>query len=129
MRKLVYAAGSFWREIELLAVLFFHTKKRCSAKGLVDDKPPGERLAYIKKIFEKVDGMLSDGRKYLTGDRLTIADIAFSAVAAPLLLPCEFGGAMAVIQAVPAEMRREVEELRATPAGQFVLLLYQDDRL
>jgi len=109
--------------------LFFSSiRKRLSREGLVDEKPPGERLAYIKKIFEKVDGILSDGRKYLTGERLTIADIAFASVAAPLLLPCEFGGAMAVIQAVPAEMRREVEELRATPAGQFVLLLYQDDR-
>lgn len=95
---------------------------------MVDGKPPGERLAYIKKIFEKVDGMLSDGRKYLAGDRLTIADIAFAAVSAPLVLPIEFGGAMAAIQDLPDEMRREVEELRATPAGQFVLLLYQDDR-
>jgi len=90
MPKVGLRSGSFWREIELLAVLFFHTKNAVR-EGLVDDKPPGERLAYIKKIFEKVDGMLSDGRKYLTGDRLTIADIAFSAVAAPLLLPCEFG--------------------------------------
>ena len=92
------------------------------------EKPVGERLAYIKKIFERVDGTLKDGRKYLTGDRLTIADIAFAAVAAPLLLPMEFGGAMGTLQIVPAEMRLEVEELRATPAGQFVLLLYQNDR-
>ena len=92
------------------------------------EKPAGERLAYIKKIFEKVEGLLSDGRRYLTGDRLTIADIAFAAVTAPLLLPNEFGGAMGAIHTVPAEMRREVEELRATRAGQFVFLLYQDER-
>lgn len=92
------------------------------------EKPAGERLAYIKKIFERVDTLLSDGRKYLTGDRLTIADIAFASVAAPLLLPMEFGGAMGTLQGVPVEMRREVEELRATLAGQFVLVLYQNER-
>ena len=103
-------------------------RKELTRQWGLAEKPAGERLAYIKKIIEKVDGILSDGRRYLTGDRLTIADIAFAAVAAPLLLPIEFGGAIGAIHTVPAEMRREVEELRATPAGQYVLLLYQDER-
>ncbi|HWK04591.1 MAG TPA: cytochrome P450 [Puia sp.] len=103
-------------------------RKELTREWGLAEKPAGERLAYIKKIFGDVDTILSDGRRYLTGDRLTIADIAFAAVAAPLLLPIEFGGAIGAIHTVPTEMRREVEELRATPAGQYVLLLYQDER-
>ena len=94
----------------------------------LDERPAGESLTAIKKIFEDVNDLLADGRKYLGGDRITIADIAFAAVAAPLLLPNEFGGSAGAINKVPDEVRLEIEELRATPAGQFVLLMYQDDR-
>src|SRR5258708_6580419 len=110
------------------ALSFSSMRKELARQWGLAEKPAGERLAHIKKIFEKVDEMLSDGRRYLTGSRLTLADIAFAAVVAPLLLPNEFGGAMGAIHTVPAEMRREVEELRATTAAHFFFLLYQHTR-
>ena len=85
-------------------------------------------MAYIKTIFKQVDDILSDGRKYLTGDKLTLADIAFASVSAPLILPDEFGGVMAEIDDTPDELRNAINELRATAAGQFVLRLYHEDR-
>lgn len=128
-----YARGWFKQGVPFgekleLDLSFGAFRKTLTRQWGLEEKPAGERLAYIKKIFERVDSLLKDGRPYLTGDRLTIADIAFAAVAAPLLLPMEYGGTMAALHTVPAEMRREVEELRATAAGQFVLLLYQDNR-
>ena len=90
-----------------------------------------ERLFEINKIFEQVSNILSDGRRYLTGDNFTLADLAFAATAAPLILPVEYGGtgvAGLLIYQVPDNMRKTITELRATVAGQFVLRLYQEKR-
>jgi cytochrome P450/glutathione S-transferase len=88
-----------------------------------------ELLASIRKTFTQVADLLADGRKYLTGNSITIADIAFASIAAPLILPEEFGGVCASISQVPTEYRKVVTELRGTKAGQFVLDLYQEDRI
>src|SRR5450432_691234 len=55
----------------------------------LSETTPDERLAYIKTIFKQVGDLLGDGRKYLTGDKLTLADIAFAAISAPLIIPDE----------------------------------------
>ena len=89
---------------------------------------PEERLAYIKTIFKKIDDLLSDGRKYLTGNKLTLADIAFASVSAPLIVPDEFGGVVAEMDGAPDELRKAISELRTTAAGQFVLRVYHEDR-
>ncbi len=87
------------------------------------------RLFEIKKIFAQVDALLADGRRYLGGgDKLTIADIAFASVAAPMILPVEFGGIIAQIQQVPEAYRKDIIDLRTTAAGQFLLRVYQEDR-
>ncbi len=92
------------------------------------ESTPAERLAYIKTIFKQVDDLLSDRRRYLTGDRLTLADIAFASVSAPLIVPYEFGGVVPDINDTPDELRNAITELRTTIAGQFVLRLYYEDR-
>ncbi|MDB5247379.1 MAG: cytochrome [Segetibacter sp.] len=94
----------------------------------LNESKPGECIAFIRKIFEHVNERLSDGRKYLAGSALTMADIAFASVAAPLILPEEFGGVVPRIQQLPEEYRKLVIELRETRAGQFILDLYQEDR-
>ena len=94
----------------------------------LENNKPEERVAFIRKIFTQVNGLLADGRKYLTGSTLTMADIAFAAVSSPLILPEEFGGVVAQINDLPEELRKVVLELRETAAGQFVLGIYQEDR-
>jgi cytochrome P450/glutathione S-transferase len=94
----------------------------------LSENTPDERLAYIKTIFKQVDDLLSDGRRYLTGDKITLADIAFASVSAPLIVPYEFGGVVPPINNTPPELRKAINELRTTTAGQFVLRLYYEDR-
>jgi len=94
----------------------------------LEESKPGDSPAFIRKVFEQVNDLLADGRKYLAGPALSMADIAFASVAAPLILPEEFGGVVAKIQQLPDEYRNFVIELRKTQAGQFVLDLYQEDR-
>lgn len=94
----------------------------------LSESSPEERLDEIKKVFNQVDRILSDGRRYLAGEKLTLADIAFASVAAPLVLPEECGGAMSTMSQVPDDYRRDINAFRTTAAGQFVMLLYQEER-
>lgn len=94
----------------------------------VGAKSPEERLAGIKEVFKKVDGILADGRKYLTGDKLSLADIAFAAISGPFIIPDEYGGSIAGISQIPDSFRDVVDEMRKTNAGQFILRVYHHDR-
>jgi cytochrome P450/glutathione S-transferase len=92
--------------------------------------PPSDEqaLIFIKSVFTQVNELLADDRKYLTGDKLTLADIAFAAISSPLILPEECGAVVPRINQIPDSYRAVVNDLRKTPAGQFVLRLYQEDR-
>ena len=90
--------------------------------------PETQLVDFIRNTFKKVDDQLADGRKYLTGDKITLADIAFAAVSSPLILPEECGSVMPRINQVPDAYRKLIEELRRTRAGQFILDIYQEDR-
>lgn len=85
-------------------------------------------LVEIKKIFNQVNEMLSDGRRYLVGDRFSAADLAFTAISSPVILPVEYGGAQTKFNEISEELRQEILDLRATPAGQYVLRMYQEER-
>ena len=89
---------------------------------------PQEAMAEIVAAFQMVEQRLSDGRRYLMGDRLTAADIAFASLVGPAILPAGYGGPLPTIDEVPAEMREGVARLRDTVAGRFVIRLYAEDR-
>ena len=108
--------------------LFSAVKKRIIKDYELTANDPEEHIVQIKKIFNQVNALLADGRKYLVGNQFTIADLSFAAVAAPMILPVEFGGVLPQISQLPEAYRNHVTELRATPAGQFVFRLYQANR-
>jgi glutathione S-transferase len=87
-----------------------------------------QSLAQIRTIFESVDGRLSDGRRFLVGGRLTLADLAFSVAAAPVVLPPGYGGPMPSFEEMPFEVQAAVTEMRRHPAGAFALRIYQEQR-
>jgi cytochrome P450/glutathione S-transferase len=110
-------------------VLFFPIIRwKLSAQLRLGVNTPEERWIEIRKIFNQVSELLSDGRRYLCGDRITIADVAFASVGAPVILPEEFGGVIPSFKQVSQAYRSDVSELRKTAAGQFVLRVYQEDR-
>ena len=85
-------------------------------------------LAETHAAFDHVEKLLADGRRYLTGDRFTAADLAFAALVGPAVLPEGCGGPLPAPGELPAQMRQEHERLRAREAGAFALRLYRDDR-
>lgn len=85
-------------------------------------------LQHVHQVFREIDERLSDGRRFLIGNRFTAADLTFAALAAPILFPLECRAALPSIDEVQEVMRDEILRLRATAAGQFALRLYAEER-
>ncbi|MBK7903555.1 MAG: glutathione S-transferase C-terminal domain-containing protein [Proteobacteria bacterium] len=87
-----------------------------------------------REAFDEMDQLLADGRRYLTGETLTFADITFASLGALAVLPPEYPGnrlggrRMAVADIRDPAWRAQVDELRARPSGQFILRLYREER-
>ncbi len=77
-------------------------------------------------MFAEIGRRIADGRRYLVGDRLSAADVAFAALAAPVVAPARYGGPLPPRRAWPADYARYVDTMRATPAGRFALALYDE---
>jgi glutathione S-transferase len=82
----------------------------------------------VDEEFDAVAELLSDGRRYLVGDRFSAADLAFAALAAPCVCPLGYGTPLPQPEDMPAGMAAAVERWRAHPAGQFALRLFEDER-
>jgi glutathione S-transferase len=78
----------------------------------------------IRATFDATDKRIADGRMYLSGDRLTIGDIALCGAFAPLLLPRGYGALMPPVEAMPDPLRTLMEEVRTRPTAAFVQRLY-----
>lgn len=85
-------------------------------------------LERVRGVFRQVDQRLSDGRRFLVGERFTAADLTFAALAAPALFPVEYRAVQPDLDAMSTAMQEEVLRLRGTDAGRFVLRLFAQER-
>jgi glutathione S-transferase len=84
-----------------------------------------------RRVDEELDAvaeLLSDGRRYLVGDRFSAADLAFAALSAPVTCPPEYGTPLPQPDDLPDDMAALVRGWRERPAGQFALRLYREER-
>jgi glutathione S-transferase len=84
--------------------------------------------AEVRAVFDVVDERLQDGRPYLCGDTFTAADLTFSALAAAVLVPPEYGVPLPQPDELPATFATVVRELRERPAGAHALAMYRAER-
>ena len=82
----------------------------------------------ILTAFETVSTRLASGKGYLVGDRLTAADLTFAAATAPILLPPEYGAPFPKFSDLSAEMQATALSAQQSPAGQFCLRIYRENR-
>lgn len=85
-------------------------------------------LEKLEALFDTVDLRLADGRRFLVGGHFTAADLSFAALAAPLILPAEYGVPLPAFDRLPSEARERIASFRARPAGQLALRLYREER-
>jgi glutathione S-transferase len=84
--------------------------------------------AEVRTTFDAVAERLGDGRHYLCGERFSAADLTFAALAAPVLMPPEYGVPLPQPEELPAAMAATVRELRAHPAGGHALRMFREER-
>ena len=89
----------------------------------------GQALTQTRAIFDETARRLADGRQYLVGDRLTLADIGLAAASAPMLLPTNYGAPMPPLEAMPRDLQAIISELRRHATGAFVESIYRRHRL
>lgn len=96
----------------------------------INEASAKKSLTIVHETFAAVSERLSGGRKYLSrgGERFGSLDITFAALAAPALIPAEFGGVPLVLEEMSDEYQRFVRELRQTPAGKHALRMYREHR-
>jgi glutathione S-transferase len=115
-------------QAKLGGLLFGLVRQMMYRKMKINEETATASLKTVQTIFDEVGALLSDGRKYLVGDRFTAADLCFASLGAVVVLPAEYGGPLPTLEATPPKMREVVKELRAHPAGQFILRLYEEHR-
>ncbi len=102
---------------------------RTMRRGMkIDDAGMERSRARVRALFAAVGERLADGRRALAGERFTAADLAFASLAAPVLLPPEYGARLPELAEVDGAMREFAEELRAHAAGRFALSMYREQR-
>jgi glutathione S-transferase len=84
--------------------------------------------AAVQRTFDAVAARLEDGRPYLCGDAFTAADLAFAALAAPVVLPREYGVPLPAVEELPPDMAAAVRAFRAHPAGAFACRRFAEQR-
>jgi glutathione S-transferase len=94
----------------------------------IDDEGAERSLGHIQSVFDTVGELLADGRSYLVGKAFGAADLTFAALAAPILLPRNYGSPLPSLDELPSELLVQVEEFRSSPAGDFALRIYRDHR-
>ena len=78
----------------------------------------------IETVFGAVDRRLADGRPYLTGDRLTLGDVALAAAAAPLLQPAGYAAPIPPLAAMPTPMQELIARLERFATAGLVARVY-----
>ena len=82
----------------------------------------------VLHAFDEVARRLGDGRRFLCGDRFTAADLTFACLAAPVLVPPNYGTPLPQPEDLPEPIAREVRAFRAHPAGRYALELFATER-
>jgi len=94
----------------------------------ISDRTAKEAADHVNEEFDAVAERLSDGRRYLVGDRFSAADLAFAALAAPAIAPPTYGTPLPQPEDMHEDMAEAVRRWRSHPAGEFALRLFREER-
>ncbi len=117
-----------WFEQIGFAIAFPYLSNLLKKKFQLTAENAAKSLAEIQEVFDLVSQRLSDGRSYLVGDNFSAADLTFAALSAPVLMPPENFLKPQPLSQLPSEMATVIKELQATPAGNYGLRLYREER-
>jgi len=94
----------------------------------ISDSATARSLDVIRGELDVVADHLSDGRRWLMGDRFTSVDLSYACMMAPGVLPPEYSAWLPSLDQLSARIVEPVREFRAHPAGQFALRAFAEER-
>lgn len=117
----------------LMSLLYPVVRMFLSKSLGLSEQAAATSMTIIRTQFQAAADRLADGRPYLFGESLTLADLCFAANAAPIVIPAEgYGGpppgTLPTFDELPASMKPFVTEMRQHPAGEFALRIYRQHR-
>lgn len=96
----------------------------------VDPVRVDRSIDVVRSVFAEFGDRIA-GRRYLVGDRFTVADLAFAALAAPAIMPSRaegYAGNLPALDELPPRAADLARELRATTAGRYALRMFAEER-
>jgi glutathione S-transferase len=82
----------------------------------------------VLRAFDAVAERLTNGRRYLCGERFTAADLTFATLAAAVVVPPQYGVSLPQPDTLPASIAATVRSFRAHPAGEYALGIFREER-
>jgi glutathione S-transferase len=95
----------------------------------LDPKVVADGVSQAERIVDSVDRRLSDGRRFLWGDTLTLSDLSFATALAPLLLPEGYTAPVPPYSVIPEALKMLVDSFRRRPSSGLVTRVYAARRL
>lgn len=113
----------------LLPLLFARVATGMRRSMVMTDEAVAASQAEIRKVFDRVSRHLIAGHTHLCGSTFSAADLTFAALGYPVLYPpCTTSLVGVAVDSFPLSVQQLAAELRATPAGQFALRIYEQHR-
>lgn len=78
-----------------------------------------DALSRIRKTLDFADKVVGDGRSYLHGQSVTLADLGLASALAPLAVPRRYEQRVPPVEQMPEELRNVVLETRLRPVSKF----------
>lgn len=130
-RELVWRSFTLdapWYEGFLASLSWPLIKWGLSVNLRLSEKRAAASLVKVRRAYDRAEGMMADGRPYLTGDRFTLADLTFAASGAPIMLARGYAGHLPKIDTLPDHMQTEIQWFRDHPTGAYIQRMYDDHR-
>lgn len=110
-----------WRFLQWVYILWF---------GLYSSKTLENAWNNVYKSFDRVEELRKTNKssKYLVGDSITAADIAFASHVSLLLLPSNLGLQLPPLGEMSASFQEKTRELSKRDAAKFAIEMYQTER-
>jgi glutathione S-transferase len=125
----LWTRGAPTLEAKLLRLIVPLVRRLVRASYRVSPASGERSLERVQAVFDKVEERLTQGRRFLVGERFTAADLTFAALSAPMVLPVQCRAVQPTLEEVPASIREEILRLRETIAGRFALRLFEEERV
>lgn len=115
-----------WAEARVLAALGPMAQSMGKLRLGLTPEAVKKGIDAVNRTLDSIGERMSDGRRYLFGDRFTAADLTFASLSSPSLLPLRYPVTLPQPEQIPEDAATRVRAWREHPAGQLADRLYEE---